>query len=44
MKVALVDKAPSKTDYSLFDFEYDLFHLTDERTGKKKSLVKMGEK
>lgn len=40
MKIALVDKAPSKTDYSVFDFEYDLLHLTDERTGKKKSLVK----
>ena len=39
-KIAVVDKAPSKTSYDIFDFEYDLFHLTDERTGKKKSLVK----
>lgn len=29
MKIAIIDKCPSKTDYSLyFDFEFDLYHLS----------------
>jgi len=40
MKIAVVDKAPSKSRYEEFNFDYDLYHLTDERTGKKKRLLK----
>ena len=40
MKIAVVDKAPSKARYDEFDFEFDLLHLTDEKTGKKKRLLK----
>ena len=29
MKIAIIDKCPSKADYSLyFDFEFDLYHLS----------------
>ena len=41
-KIAVVDKAPSKTSYDIFDFEYDLLHLTDERTGKSKKFIYEG--
>jgi len=35
MKIAIVDKAPGKTNYqNYFDFEFDLFHLCQEAKPK----------
>lgn len=35
MKIAIIDKAPSKNDYSkYFDFEFELFHMSSEPIAK----------
>ena len=40
MRVAIVDKSPSTIRYDMFGVEYDLFHLTDAKNAKKKTILK----